>query len=128
MFSEVLSKGDKLFIDSESERVCRFCGKSESQVTFKSVAHAIPESLGNKRVILLNECDECNSFFSETLEDSFDKYTKPYRLLFGVKDKKKSQAIKQEINPQELMLIKVRIKSKLKVKKKKSLKIQLKPN
>lgn len=94
VFSEVLSKGDKLFIDSERERVCRFCGKSESQVTFKSVAHAIPESLGNKRVILLNECDECNSFFSETLEDSFDKYTKPYRLLFGVKGKKKVPSYK----------------------------------
>jgi hypothetical protein len=94
LFSEVLSDGDKLFIDSKNERVCRFCGKSEPQTSFKSVAHAIPESLGNKRVILLNECDECNSFFSNTLEDSFDKYTKPYRLLCGIKGKNKVPSYK----------------------------------
>ena len=31
---------------------------------FKNVSHAIPEALGNKRVISLEECDDCNSSYS----------------------------------------------------------------
>ena len=94
VFSENLSDGNKIFIGSKENCKCRFCGKSEPEVAFKSIAHAIPESIGNSRIILLNECDQCNSYFSMSLEDSFDKYTKPYRLLFGIKGKKKVPSYK----------------------------------
>lgn len=37
-------------------------------------AHAIPESIGNKEFVLKNECDTCNKFFGDKLEDNFSKY------------------------------------------------------
>lgn len=73
----------------DKNQPCRFCGKKGPDVKFKTVAHAIPESLGNKSVILLNECDSCNKFFSENLENHFDHYTKIYRTIGQIKGKKK---------------------------------------
>lgn len=73
----------------DKNQPCRFCGKKAPDVQFKTVAHAIPESLGNKSVILLNECDSCNKFFSENLENHFDHYTKIYRTIGQIKGKKK---------------------------------------
>lgn len=96
VFSENLSSGKKIHIGSKCNHVCRFCGQSEPKVTFRSTAHAIPESLGNRRVTLLNECDECNEYFSRTIENCFDKYTKPYRLFFGIKGKKKIPSYKTD--------------------------------
>ena len=87
-FSEWLSRGDKIFLGSASpQRICRFCGLSSKKTTFKHIAHGIPESIGNKRLILRDECDQCNDYFSNTIEDSFDKYIKPFRTVFAVKGK-----------------------------------------
>ncbi|EGR4192360.1 hypothetical protein DDO01_19135 [Vibrio cholerae] len=88
-----LDKGGKLYVGN-SDKVCRFCGKGEPDVTFKDIAHAVPEFLGNKQLILRNECDTCNKFVSENLEDHLDKYTKPYRLAAQVKGKKKVPSYK----------------------------------
>lgn len=93
-FSEEITNGDKLYIGSKKDRFCRFCNLKEPEVSFKSIAHAIPESIGNKRVILLNECDSCNTYFSNGIENSFDKFTKPFRVLFGIKGKKKAPSYK----------------------------------
>ena len=41
-------------------RVCRFCHNKREQVTFKNKSHAISEGLGNKNIILYDECDACN--------------------------------------------------------------------
>ncbi|GAF52381.1 hypothetical protein [Psychrobacter sp. JCM 18900] len=50
----------------KENRCCRFCNKTmRDGVTFKKVAHAIPEGLGNKNIILGDECDNCNEFFWE---------------------------------------------------------------
>ena len=46
-------------------RVCRFCGKKEPDVSFKKVAHAIPQFTGNNRLFSLYECDNCNEMFSK---------------------------------------------------------------
>lgn len=94
LFSEPLTQGKKIFIGAKENIVCRFCRKTSPNVHFKNVAHAIPEAVGNKRVILKEECDDCNSYFSENLEDCFDKYTKPYRLMFGLKGKSKVPSYK----------------------------------
>jgi len=83
-----LDKGKKEHIGNDN-KICRFCGKSEPEVTFNSIAHAAPEFLGNKQLILRNECDNCNTFVSNNLEDHLDKYTKPYRLTAQIKGKKK---------------------------------------
>jgi hypothetical protein len=47
----------------KSKRICRFCNNTRANVTFKNIAHAISESLGNKKIILNEECDECNAEF-----------------------------------------------------------------
>jgi hypothetical protein len=84
----------KIYIGKNKNKVCRFCKKSENDTTFNNVSHAIPESLGNKQIILLEECDECNKKFAEGIEDSLDKYTKPIRTISQIKGKKKVPSIK----------------------------------
>ncbi|MFX4277206.1 HNH endonuclease [Aliarcobacter butzleri] len=68
--------------------VCRFCEKDSSEITFNNISHAIPECLGNKTIICLDECDECNKRFSENIEDHLDKITLPYRTMNLLKGKK----------------------------------------
>lgn len=88
LFSGPFGSGDKLYIGQKST-ICRFCKKTPLETAFNNISHAIPEFLGNKQFILYEECDECNKLFSESLEDSLDKYTKPYRTLSQIKGKKK---------------------------------------
>lgn len=60
--------GDKrkdVGIRDKNKRVCRFCGKSFPDVTFKNRSHAISESLGNKLLLCNEECDVCNKKFDE---------------------------------------------------------------
>ncbi|MCK9187833.1 HNH endonuclease [Acidithiobacillus sp.] len=82
------SRGDKHFISDGKSRLCRFCQKDENETTFRNESHAIPECLGNHQLILLDECDECNTFFSNKLEDHLDKFTKPYRIAGQIAGKK----------------------------------------
>jgi hypothetical protein len=56
--SWLLRPGDKIMLGDKKKRVCRFCGKSPPDVTFKKVAHAIPELLGNKSIESAYECGE----------------------------------------------------------------------
>lgn len=77
---------DKIIIN-DPEKKCRFCDKSEPEVTFKKKAHAIPELIGNKRIFLENECDECNEKFSKLLEDSLGKYLGLWRTMIQIKSK-----------------------------------------
>jgi len=95
IFNELLSESEKIYIGIKS-RFCRFCGQSEPTVSFRNDAHAIPESIGNKRLILLEECDNCNTYFSNEFENSFDKYTKPIRTMFGIKGKEKVPSYKSK--------------------------------
>ena len=50
-----------------TKRICRFCGRSMPEVKFKQKAHAISESLGNKGLVCLEECDDCNTRFNQTI-------------------------------------------------------------
>ena len=73
----------------KSERVCRFCQKTQSDgVTFKKTAHAIPEGLGNKNLIINEECDVCNSFFGDEIEPSLIENLDVLRVSLGIKGKK----------------------------------------
>ncbi|GGJ29485.1 HNH endonuclease [Paenibacillus hunanensis] len=58
----------------DKDKVCRFCRKQYPEVKFKKKAHAISEMLGNKEFVLKSECDTCNSFFGQKLEDDLGKY------------------------------------------------------
>lgn len=77
----------KIGEDDKSKRICRFCNNNRGNVSFKNVAHAISESLGNKNIILNEECDACNWEFGAGIENELNAYLKPYAIIFGVKGK-----------------------------------------
>lgn len=83
-------RGSKIKIGetNKKERCCRFCNKNHPEATFNNVAHAISEALGNKDLILNEECDECNSFFDQYVERDFIYFHDMARTVFGVKNKK----------------------------------------
>lgn len=91
-YSEILKyytvdffSGDESRWIGESEkkrRICRFCGKSEPDTSFKMKAHALSEFLGNKQIILNEECDQCNTWFGKELEPDFQEWIKSI-LVFG---------------------------------------------
>lgn len=56
-------------------------------MSFKKEAHAISEALGNKKLVLNEECDSCNEFFDEYVERDFVFYHDLVRTMFGVKNK-----------------------------------------
>lgn len=71
----------------KDKRVCRFCGYKIPEVSFNNEAHAISEALGNKKLILNEECDDCNTFFDRHVERDFIHYHDLTRTIFGVKNK-----------------------------------------
>lgn len=75
-------------------RFCLFCGRSSSETKFSKVAHAVSETLGNKRLVSNFECDECNDAFGRLLEDSLGKYLMPFKFTSGVIGKKSALTIK----------------------------------
>jgi len=96
LFSNIENSAQKIEIGNKQNKICRFCGKNESQTTFKTISHSIPECLGNKTLICLDECDECNKFFSEDIENHLDKVTLPYRTINMIKGKKKIPTFKTQ--------------------------------
>ena len=80
--------GKKQIIGPKPPANCRFCGRDASEVTFKKVAHSIPELLGNRQLVSTDECDDCNQHFADHAENDLGKFTKPYRLMGQVRGKK----------------------------------------
>jgi hypothetical protein len=70
--------------DDAADRRCRFCARGKPEVSFKKLAHAVADFLGNLSIISLNECDECNTFFGEGCEDNLSKATMLHRTLAGI--------------------------------------------
>jgi hypothetical protein len=70
-----------------TENVCRFCGRRPPEATFRKLAHAVPELVGNKRLFSLYECDGCNSDFS-AFEDELAKSAAIFLFSAQVKGKK----------------------------------------
>lgn len=91
-----VSSGSKAIGNSKkNKRICRFCGLSiESGVSFSKKAHAIPESLGNKSLMLYDECDSCNGYFGNEVEPHLIEYLNLYRVAAGVKGKRGYPKIK----------------------------------
>lgn len=69
------------YLGNPAHKVCRFCGKSEPEVSFKKVAHAFPESIGNKALATYYECDTCNCFFGKTIEEEYGKFFSLYHSI-----------------------------------------------
>ena len=104
----------RVSIGGKGERLCRFCNNQRKPTTFKNKAHAISEALGNKTVILLDECDECNKEFSETIEPDIIQYLSLFRTFFDVKGKggsKKYKGKNFDISSGEQVHIKLRGKA-----------------
>lgn len=78
---------DAVRLGEGQERSCRYCSRSQPEVTFSNISHALPEQIGNKKLIDLRECDSCNSHFSK-LEDNFGKWSLPVRNTARIKGKK----------------------------------------
>jgi HNH endonuclease len=81
-------KGKRIYVGDSQSRLCRYCGLSAPATTFRKVAHAIPEQIGNKQFIDRCECDVCNEHFSRMIEDDFAKWTMPLRTLGRVQGKR----------------------------------------
>lgn len=74
-------------IDASGKKICRYCKRTEPEVTFRKVAHTISEGLGNKYTITNNECDDCNEYFGTVYEPDLITYLDIMRPLFHVKGK-----------------------------------------
>ena len=96
-YSELLfsENSNRLYLGSKSDRTCRFCRMGESSTTFGHDAHAIPECLGNKSIFSYYECDACNHFFGNGIENDFGNWTKPSRTLARVQGKRGVPSIKK---------------------------------
>lgn len=79
----------------KNRRVCRWCGKKMPEVTFYEKAHAISEALGNKQVILCDECDGCNGQFGRTIENAVIAFLQFDSALFGIHGKNGIPEIKR---------------------------------
>ena len=90
------SERRRIGVEEKKNRVCRFCGKSFPDVHFKNKSHAISESLGNKGLVCLEECDECNKRFNETIEQDISHMFTHRLLLYGVSGKNGIPSIKGE--------------------------------
>lgn len=65
-------------------RTCRFCGRTEPEVTFKKVAHAIPHFIGNRTLKSLYECDDCNGNVFSPMESQFSQFMSIYHTFYHV--------------------------------------------
>ena len=77
----------KIGVNDRAKRVCRFCGHSMPEAKFKQKAHAISESLGNKGLVCLEECDDCNTRFNQTIEQDVTRLFQFFLILKGIKGK-----------------------------------------
>lgn len=82
-----LQPGKKVVLGDKTKRICRFCGKQPPEVTFRKVAHAIPEALGNKSIETTYECDTCNEAFGSGIENDLGNWSKPMRTLARIRGK-----------------------------------------
>lgn len=84
----LLRPGQKVVLgDKKGKRVCRFCGKGKPDATFRKIAHAIPEALGNKSIESAYECDSCNNMFGSGIENDLGNWSKPMRTFARIRGK-----------------------------------------
>jgi hypothetical protein len=76
--------------------VCRYCGCTDAS-RFRNVSHTFPEALGNKWIVSLDECDNCNKLFS-VYDDALSNSVSPFLTLGGVKGKKNKSSEKANCN------------------------------
>lgn len=75
-------------IGNSKNKKCRFCGKGENEVSFKKVAHVFPESIGNSVLASNYECDICNQYFGNTIENEYANFFSLYHSIMQIYGKK----------------------------------------
>ena len=85
----------KTYLGAKETRKCRFCNRTNEDVSFSKDAHVIPEFMGNKKLLSYFECDECNIKFS-IYEDSFAKFIGASRTISQIKGKTKTKVPKHK--------------------------------
>lgn len=75
-------------IGASKNKKCRFCGKNENEVSFRKVAHAFPESIGNNVLATYYECDACNQYFGNTIENEYAKFFHLHHSIMQINGKK----------------------------------------
>lgn len=97
VWTNLLNDNQTILIDDKNN-TCRFCGRSKNEVKFSDKCHAVPEFLGNKKIITKNECNNCNHKYASILEDDLSKFTLPTRLLTRVYGKRGIPEYKNKSN------------------------------
>ena len=87
VFQKIFTPEDKLILGDKENRVCRFCRLAKPDVSFRKRAHALPESIGNKSIFSFYECDDCNEYFGQTIENDFANWSLPYRSIMRIRGK-----------------------------------------
>lgn len=75
------------YLGDPSQRTCRYCGRREPEVTFESLAHLLPDFMGNRHLATHFECDSCNNWFSK-YETTFANYFGISRTISQILGKK----------------------------------------
>lgn len=105
-----LNENKFIYLGDKNNRICRFCGKQHPDVTFNNEAHAIPEFIGNKRLITYYECDTCNSKFSKLLENHMANYMNLHHTLSQVRGKNGVPSFKSNLKKSRIDLTSSNIK------------------
>jgi hypothetical protein len=85
----------KVVLAATADQTCRFCGRQPPEVSYKLEAHALPESIGNRSLVTKYECDLCNEFFGNGIENDFGNWSKPARTFSRVEGKKGVPTLKK---------------------------------
>ena len=70
------------------DKDCKFCMKTNKEVSFNNKPHVLPELLGNNNYISNDECDSCNLKFGG-FETDLSNFISPYLTLISQKTKSK---------------------------------------
>ncbi len=79
--------GIKISVGDYKTHPCRFCEKKYPEVSFKKLAHAIPDALGNNLLFCNEECDTCNGELAP-IEANLTDFLDFNRVVSGIKSKK----------------------------------------
>ena len=91
----ILQPGKKITLGKKGNRTCRFCKRTDTEVSFSMDAHVIPLSLGNRVLFSNYECNDCNQSFGGGIENDLGNWSKPHRTLARIRGKKGVPTIKK---------------------------------
>lgn len=97
IFGWVMKEDKDVFLPTTSAHTCRFCGKTEPEVTFLKRAHAVSELCGNHHLLSECECDDCNGKFSK-FEKEFSQMMLFLHTMLQVKGKKNNPKFQPDRN------------------------------